>query len=162
MKFFGASLIETVRKLSLRIFHIDVKNSNNGKIVNKNIRQVGNNNSYVGGDFNTNRYTLQVKGTLVDKEKGAVKMELYKIYENNEEELVKNPYWSMYVPGTQGGWIYDYQKLHVFRWSKNGSPFTEVAVSLYGRDRNRPEDIANFSYTKFLDVIEDGIKKNET
>ncbi len=156
MKFFGASLIETVKKLSLRIFHIDVKNSNNRKIVNRNISQIGNNSSYVGGDFNTNRYKLRVKGTLIDREKGTVKMELYKIYENGEEELVRNPYWSMYVPKTQGGWIYDYQKKQDITWSKNGLPFTEVAVSLYNRDLNRSEDIANFSYAKFLEVIEKG------
>jgi hypothetical protein len=156
MKLISYSLIESIKKIVLSILPIKVINSKNRKIINKKIYQNGEKNIFVGGDFNTNKYKLQVRGALTNKEKGTVKMELYKVYENGESELVINPYWSMYVPGTRGylshtgGWLYDYQKRQDITWSKNDSPFTEVAVSLYDRDRNHPEDIANFSCDNFL------------
>ena len=38
-------------------------------------------------------------------------------------------------------------------WSKNDAPFTEITVSLYPKDLNRSEDIANLTYDKFLEII---------
>ena len=151
MKLIGASLVESIKKLAL--FPIKVISSNNKRIVNKNIQQHGDENIFVGGDFNTSKYQLQINGAVIDRKKKVVKMELYKVYKNGEPELVKDAYWSMYVPNTQGGWVYNRERLQNIIWSQKDSPFTEVVASLHGKDHSSSEDKAGFSYDKFLEVV---------
>jgi len=151
MKLFGASIIDSVKKLvllSLRIIY-----RGNKKIVNKNIQQYGDKNVFVGGDFITNRYKLEIVGTIVDDKKMTVRFELFKVYENGEKEIIKDAYWSMFVPNTRGGWIYDYDKHSSISWSEKDTPFTEIAASLFPKDLNRSEDMAHFTYNKFLEIV---------